>query len=273
MSAIASPIFDRRSRACSPKTGNVSEREGQRFVGSVHAQVAGIGPEMTRKMTILAHRGNTLGPDPARENTLVACAAALADGFGLEIDLRRDHRGRFLISHDPTEWTPGSSIAGYTHIFAKYPERVIAVNVKELGYLEMLINEVTEGTFGRCAFLFDFELLEPANKGSAQRTIRSFAASCAVTLASRMSDRGEPIEECLAIPGEIVWADEFDRPWLTKQTIDRVHAAGRQVYVVSPEIHGADRATRLARWAALNRWEVDGLCTDFAGEARVFFNR
>ena len=223
-------------------------------------------------MTILAHRANTLGPDPTEENTLDACTAALSDGFGLEIDVRRDNQGRFLISHDLAEWTPANSLDAFTQAFAMFPQRVVAVNVKELGYLQSLAALLANGVFGEAAFLFDFELLEPATPGKAQRAIYSLAAGCTVTLASRLSDRGEPIEQCLAIPAGIVWADEFDRFWLTREHINAAHAAARRVYAVSPELHGFDLAARLARWADFRSWRVDGVCTDFACEAQAFFN-
>ncbi len=47
--------------------------------------------------TILAHRANLTGPHSVLENSLAACANALAEGFGLETDLRRDSTGPFYI--------------------------------------------------------------------------------------------------------------------------------------------------------------------------------
>lgn len=220
---------------------------------------------------ILAHRANLTGPDRARENSTAACAAALAEGFGLEIDLRRDAGGAFYIAHDPQPHTAANDFQQYAALFRQWPRLVIATNVKELGYEQALIDLHASGHLGRAAYYFDFELLEPATPGAAQRKIRSLPGGAATPLASRLSDRGESLEQCLSIPGDVVWADEFDGPFLQRAHVDAIHAAGRSFHAVSPELHGLGEAERLQRWRAFREWGIDGLCTDFALEARKFF--
>ena len=200
-----------------------------------------------------------------------ACARALAAGFGLETDLRRDERGRFYISHDPTSRTAENCLEAYGELFRQHPAAELAINVKELGYEQELIELMESGRFGGRGFYFDFELLEPATPGSAQRKIRALSNSGGVRLASRLSDRHEPLAQCLSIPGEIVWADEFDALWLTADEVRQVHQAGRLFYVISPELHGFDAASRRRRWQDFKDWRVDGVCTDYALEAREFF--
>ena len=68
-----------------------------------------------------------------------------------------------------------------------------------------------------------------------------------------------------------VWADEFDSLWLTGREVERVRAAGRLFYVISPEIHGFEHDAMLRRWKDFRAWHVDGVCTDYALEAREFF--
>jgi glycerophosphoryl diester phosphodiesterase len=224
------------------------------------------------KLEILAHRANLSGPDPKTENSLESIGAALAQGFGLETDLRRDFTGRFYIAHDPQPWRPETALPAFTKLFQKYAQQTIAMNVKELGYEEQLIALYHEGALGPRSFYFDFELLEPATPGHAQRIIRSLPGGESVRLASRLSDRNEPVAQTLAIPGEIVWADEFDSLWLTAEDVRAIRAAGRQVYVISPELHGFSEKDRLARWADFKNWGVDGLCTDYALSAREYFS-
>ncbi len=219
---------------------------------------------------ILAHRANLSGPDPARENSLQACADALAQGFGLEIDLRRTPRG-FVISHDPAPFSERNDLRTYAALFSGHRSAPLAVNIKELGYEIELVGLFQKGTFGDAAFCFDFELLEPRTPGEAQRNVRALPGGSGVRLAARLSDRGEPLGQCLAIPAEVVWADEFDRLWLTQKEIAAIHGAGRKVYAISPELHGFSAAERRARWADFKAWKVDGLCTDFPVEAREFF--
>lgn len=220
---------------------------------------------------ILAHRGNLQGPDRRTENTVGAYCEALHSGFGLEIDVRRNSDGDYYIAHDAVTDRPDLLLREFESHFRACRDALVAVNVKELGYEIELAKMVSEGVFGDQAFLFDLELLEPAAAGRAQRLIDSAGLGSKVRMASRLSDRSEPLQQALSIPGEIVWADEFDSFWLTKEYVEAVHDAGRRFYMVSPDLHGFPREARLRRWAELSAWGIDALCTDFAFEARAFF--
>jgi len=157
-------------------------------------------------------------------------------------------------------------------LFSGFPDAELAINVKELGHEAELIALMQEKRLGAQSFYFDFELLEPGTPGAAQRNVKSLPGGHAIRLASRVSDRNETLEQCLSIPGEIVWADEFDSLWLTEETVRRIHAAGRKVYAISPELHGFDYAVMKQRWADFKSWQLDGVCTDYALEAQTFFN-
>lgn len=222
-------------------------------------------------MLILAHRANLTGPDAAIENSLAATTLALEAGFGIETDLRRDPAGRCYIAHDPHGWNTANDFAAFARLFRTHPDRPVALNVKELGYEAELLARQLDGDFGARSFLFDFELLEPATPGAAQRKIRTFPGGDRAVLAARVSDRGESLAQCLAIPAQVVWLDEFDSLWATADTIATLRAAGRQIFAVSPELHGFDDDARRRRWADFAAWEIDGICTDFALEAREFF--
>jgi hypothetical protein len=221
--------------------------------------------------TIMAHRANLAGPHSVVENSLGACQKALELGFGLETDLRRDVAGKFYISHDAHPRTPENSLEVYTALFAKHPSAELAINIKELGYEAALTDLMNSGFLGKQSFFFDFELLEPRTPGAAQRKIRSLPDGGRVRLASRLSDRQENLSRCFSIPAEVVWADEFDALWLTAAEVRQVKSAGRLFYVISPEIHGFDHAARLRRWQDFKTWHIDGICTDYALEARDFF--
>ena len=77
---------------------------------------------------------------------------ALAEGFRLETDLRRDLGGEFYIAHDPHPRTAANDLAAYAQLFRQWPDRVIAMNVKELGYAEALIALHADGALGDRAF-------------------------------------------------------------------------------------------------------------------------
>jgi glycerophosphoryl diester phosphodiesterase len=220
---------------------------------------------------ILAHRANLTGPHSVVENSLAACKGALEAGFGLETDLRRDPAGRFYISHDPHPRSAANSLEAFTELFRQHPAAELAINVKELGYEPALIELMNSGRLGQKSFYFDFELLEPKTPGAAQRKIKSLPDSSRIRLASRLSDRQEPLAQCLSIPGSIVWADEFDSLWLTADDVRQVQAAGRLFYVISPELHGFDHQARKRRWQDFKSWKVDGICTDYPLEAKEIF--
>lgn len=220
---------------------------------------------------ILAHRANLTGPQPALENSLAATRRALELGFGLETDLRRDGAERFYIAHDPQPRTAENDFIQFAALFRQFPDRTVAMNVKELGYETALIALQQTGDLGGQTFYFDFELLEPQTPGNAQRKIQKLPGGDQTAMAARLSDRGESLAQCLAIPARVVWADEFDSLWLTQREVAAVHAAGRKFYAISPELHGFDEAARLKRWQQFKDWQVDGLCTDYALAAQEFF--
>jgi len=222
---------------------------------------------------ILAHRANVDGSKPALENSLAAMQRALELSFGIETDLRRDSQKRFYIAHDPQPRTAQNDFAPFAALFRKFSDRTIAMNVKELGYEADLIQLQLSGDLGEKTFYFDFELLEPKNPGGAQRLIQKLPDGEKISTASRLSDRGELLGQCLSIPGNVVWADEFESLWLTQKEVEAVHAAGRKFYAISPELHGFDESARLKRWQDFKNWKIDGLCTDYALSAREFFLR
>lgn len=224
-------------------------------------------------MDILAHRANVDGPHPASENSRDATRRALELGFGIETDLRRDAQKRYYIAHDPGAWTETNDLKSFVALFREFSSRTIAMNVKELGYEADLIPLQQSGDFGDTSFYFDFELLEPRTPGRTQHLIRQAPGGKTTRMASRLSDRGETLEQCLAIPGDVVWADEFDSLWLTRAHVEKVHAAGRKFYAISPELHGFDESSRLKRWQDFKDWRIDGLCTDYALSADKFFRR
>ena len=224
-------------------------------------------------MVIFAHRANIGGPNPDAENSLSAVQQALELGFGIETDLRRDSQKKYYIAHDPQPWTEQNDFKPFATLFRKFSDRTIAMNVKELGYEADLIALQKSGDLGGKSFYFDFELLEPKTPGRTQRLIQKLPDGDKTSLAARLSDCGEPLEQCLAIPANSVWADEFDSLWLTRRKVEAVHAAGRKFYAISPELHGFDGAARLKRWRDFKNWKIDGLCTDFALSAREFFLR
>lgn len=177
----------------------------------------------------------------------------------METDIRRDAAGRFYVSHDQAEWSAANDAVAFCALW-RHARVPIALNVKELAYEAELIAFLRAQDALSHVFLFDMELLE-STAGETARRFRSLDAD--VRLGARVSDRNEPIEQALAIRcADIVWLDEFDRPWAVESDVRLLQAHGRAVYAVSPELHGASPSVMQRRWTQLITWGVDGICTD-----------
>ena len=223
-------------------------------------------------MILLAHRGNLSGISGPQENTPELLKQALGKGFGIETDIRRAVTGELYISHDRSTDLSGQIAADHAALWRQFPRQPVAVNVKETGYAELLVNFIEQHDLVQQAFLFDFELIEE-RPGTTARYIRSLHPT--VRLAARASDRyAETIEQALSIEcAEIVWLDEFDGPWVRNEDISRLKQAGRLVYAISPEIQGFPRKLAERRWQEFADWGVDGLCTDWPVRAAELLGR
>jgi glycerophosphoryl diester phosphodiesterase len=215
--------------------------------------------------SILAHRGNVNGPTPREENRMPTIQRALRRGWSLEIDIRRAGDGRFYLSHDAlSSADEGAPTDVWAATLRRYPEATVALNIKELGYEAELLHLLRAAGVIDQVVLFDMELIE-AVPGDTARRFRSLDPD--VRIAARVSDRGESIERALAIAAaQVVWLDEFDGPWSTSRDIRALRGAGKSIYVVSPDLHGASLAEARNRWLDFCHWGVDGICTDYPME-------
>ncbi len=216
-------------------------------------------------MKILAHRGNTAGKHQPNENTLRGASLSLEMGFGLETDLRRQPGDTFYISHDPAHPCADNDAVRHARLWRTHPDRTIALNLKEPGHEEDLIRFLTDHQLLAQVFVFDMELIEE-RPGETARRLRSLSSR--VRIAARVSDRNEPLGRALTMePCDIVWLDEFERPWATREDLLRMQGAGLEVFAVSPELHGFPPEAARRRWDEFAEWGVDGLCTDHPMEA------
>jgi hypothetical protein len=216
-------------------------------------------------MNILAHRGLVQGPDRALENRADTVEAALAIGFGLETDIRF-WSSQAYISHDRLPESPDPSMSALDHVgLWSGSTAPIALNFKEPGTAELLVDFLERtGTAGRVC-VFDMELVEDV-PGSTAHRLRELHPG--LLLAARASDRQEPLERALALPGEVVWMDEFEGPWIGQKEIEAVHRAGKQAWMVLPDLHGATRERMARRLVSFADWGADTICTDWALDAR-----
>jgi glycerophosphoryl diester phosphodiesterase len=207
-------------------------------------------------MQILSHRG--CWKRAQEQNTARAFARSFARNFGTETDLR-DHRGALVVAHDPAndESPPADLLFEiYSDVGNDVP---LALNVKADG-LQPLLRRALDRYGVTHYFLFDMSV--PDALASLRAGLRVF---------TRHSE-AEP-EPAFYREAAGVWLDGFHDDWFDRRTIERHLGAGKQLCVVSPELHGRDHRPlwdRLADWA-LNEAEGLMLCTDHPEEAaRVF---
>lgn len=209
-------------------------------------------------MQILSHRGLWTHPD--EKNSLAAFERSLSAGFGIETDFR-DLGREIVISHDP----PDAGAIRAAEFFALYrrhqqPGLPLALNIKADGLQGMLKPMLAEYGISNY-FVFDMSIPDTLNWARAN-----------VPYFARQSDH-EPEPVCYGGAAGI-WLDEFDRHWIDEEVIRRHISCGKQVCVVSPELHGRPH---LPVWEEYRTFQSliahRGLilCTDFPEQAHAFF--
>lgn len=208
-------------------------------------------------MRIISHRG--YWKDPAEKNTAVAFERSFRLGFGTETDFR-DCGGRLVIAHDPPLADAMPAEAMLAQLARIDPKLPIAINVKADG-LQQLLRTAIEAAGVTNFFLFDMSVPD---------TIQSIRAGLPVYV--RQSDV-EP-EPVLYAQARGVWMDAFhDDAWLTPARISEHVGRGKEVCLVSPELH---KRVHGAFWERLKNGGILAhdrvtLCTDLPEEAREFF--
>lgn len=202
-------------------------------------------------MEVIAHRGWWRVPE--EKNTREALDRAFAQGFGVETDLR-DLDGRVVVSHDP----PRRGALDLEDLLALHDRAgrttTLALNVKADGLLPLL-DEQAPDLASRKHFFFDMSVPDMLSYVRAER--RVFTRRSEIETAPALLD---------ACDG--VWLDAFDGDWFTTDDVRALLDAGKQVCVVSPELHGRPHRV-LWQDVLVPLVHVPGLsiCTDHPQEA------
>lgn len=205
--------------------------------------------------TILSHRG--LWATPAERNSLAALRAGFALGFGVETDIR-DRDGDLVVSHDPPSGGE-PSMAEMLQARRQVTAGPLALNVKADGLAPAIAQALADAGDPEY-FVFDMSI--PDTVGYRRAGLRYF---------TRQSEY-EP-QPALYDAAAGVWLDCFERCWFHRELIAGHLDAGKQVCVVSPELHGRDHTSAWANW---RDWDVFTssdvlLCTDFPVQAAAAF--
>jgi len=208
-------------------------------------------------MRILSHRG--YWKTVAEKNAPVAFERSFFSGFGTETDLR-DCLGELVIAHDP----PTQAAWRATEFFELHrrlgPGLPLALNIKADGLQIMLLDLLTAYEV-QDYFVFDMAIPDAA--GYLRHGMRAF---------TRQSE-WEP-EPAYYAAAAGVWLDAFSSEWYDTDTIGRHLDQGKQVCVVSPDLHGREHRGLWDRLASSPIAKHPGLmlCTDFPEDARDVFH-
>lgn len=208
-------------------------------------------------MIILSHRGYWNENRP--KNSMAAFETSFDLGFGTETDFR-DSRGELVISHDPA--LEGALLADEFFLALSTRDKTlpIAINIKADGLQSLLKKSLADHRLENY-FLFDMSI--PDAIVSLRHGLRIF------TRHSDVEAQPHLYQEAAG-----VWMDAFhDDRWLTPDSIARHLDAGKEVCIVSPELHGR---SHLAFWERLCASGIHKhpnlmLCSDIPEVAQTFF--
>lgn len=208
-------------------------------------------------MNILAHRG--LWHDRADGNTLAALTAALDGGFGIEFDVR-DADGKLVIAHDIVVGPKPAAEELLGLLWESRTSSTLAFNIKADG---LALHVQTLVTSYGLANYFCFDMSVPETLHYRRLHLRYFAR--------HSEHESAPV---LYADAAGVWMDMFETDWITASDIRTHLDRGKQVAIVSPELHGRPHIPfwESLRASALPRHAELMLCTDHPDAARSFFN-
>jgi hypothetical protein len=208
-------------------------------------------------MQFLAHRGCWTNLND--KNTLPALHLALTQQFGIETDLR-DYGKSVVISHDP----PTSPVLELNLLLDLYRNTrsniPLALNIKADGIGKLLHALLIKYEVANY-FCFDMSIPETINYR--RLGIRYF-------IRESEHEQATPLYQ----ESRGVWMDQFEVDWIQPKHIRQHVNSGKQVAIVSPELHNRDP---INFWSLLKENEIHlianiMLCTDLPEKASSFFH-
>lgn len=248
-------------------------------------------------MLILSHRGIKYSP-----NSLKALNMALAQGFSLETDLRLSKGGKIIIHdknlkdgfgidintneldykklvHEDRKFInliPDLENFIKTSANALGPRQKIALHTKDYDNPDLIFKTceiISKYKLGKKAFIFDI-LLEDIEK------TKKCYPKCKIGISVAEKNYSPTIYTINDIKPyiqfiDIIWADEWEKGLYTKSFFDYCKNIEKDVYLISSELHKSEKHPFARRpetfWKNISPFIFTGICTDFPGEARKFF--
>jgi len=209
----------------------------------------------------LAHRG--IWTNKNEQNTLEAFQQSFELGLGIETDIR-DLDGELVVSHDmPTKLASVPKVVELFDLYSKFniQNMTLALNIKSDGLCQQLQNYLREFNIKH---YFTFDMSMPDTLSYSRNGVNYFTRQSEYEITPPLYDK--------AIG---VWLDEFEQHWINKQVIEQHIGNGKQVCIVSPELHGRSYEREWSDYkiisTALNE-DVLSICTDLVEQAQDYFN-
>jgi glycerophosphoryl diester phosphodiesterase len=203
-------------------------------------------------MQILSHRGFWLTSD--EKNTELAFKRSFELGFGTETDVR-DLDGKLVISHDPATRS-SMPLEIFLDIYGQ-SNLPLAINIKADGLAQKLKASMNERRLTNW-FVFDMSIPD---------TRHQLAAANPVFMRMSEFERDVPWLE----RAQGIWLDSFEDEWYLDGTLSGLLTSGKQICVVSSELHGRDNSRLWSNLLSLKNHKNLMLCTDLPIDAKQYF--
>ena len=206
-------------------------------------------------MIIISHRGCWKKPD--EKNTIQAFINSVNLGFGCETDIR-DHNSRLVVSHD----VPHANSFEIDPMLELFENRdlLLAINIKADGLQELLQASLKRYHISKY-FVFDMSVPETKKY---------------INLGFNVFGRQSEYEPDIAFYDNLkgIWLDAFESVWYDVNLINRHLLNGKQVCLVSSELHHRNYSDhwKFLKSSGIIKNDDLILCTDLPEDARIYFN-
>ena len=163
-------------------------------------------------------------------------------GIGVELDLRYNDNDQVYLSHDATN--QGDLFEEICKKCEKLDIKM-ALHIKESNTIPLVINILKKFSL-KNYFLFDTENFEYGK------------------LVDETKIADYVIKKDQNIKREILWCDEIQNKWYSKEIIKNLHQKNKLIYVMSLEVvQKCDEKEVILEWKRLIDLGVDGICTKY----------
>lgn len=209
-------------------------------------------------MKIISHRGYWKTSE--EKNTETAFRRSFQLGFGTETDVR-DLNGELVISHDmPKIEEEPLSFEKFLEIYNQYNSKeLLALNIKSDGLQKKISIAIKKYSINNY-YLFDMSIPD---------TILTMKSK--LNFLTRQSDI--ELNPVLVAEAKGIWMDEFEKEWITSDSISKIIENKRMAFIVSAELHGRENKHQWEKIYNIKilKSECVVLCTDNPEKANEYF--